>query len=143
MRRDNVPRIRELLRQYPNGLTARTIGETLKIEPMNVRAALRFYMVDTYIIGYSSPNQPSNHRSAIWAVVVPPKDKPYPKKGSKYDDFGHSTEEPAQVKLKNGLTREEVESVWLTSKVLRRSNAEERYQFAKAIEAVIKTRSNT
>jgi len=70
------PRIRHLLHEYYDGLTAAEISELLEIKPDSVRNALKA-MPDTYIdrwkVIYHEPP------SAVWCAVVPPKDCPKPK----------------------------------------------------------------
>ena len=71
------PKIRRLLRQYPDGLTAKEIAERLEKRHDTIYAALQ-NMPDTYIdrwlkAAYQSPPQ------AVWCAVVPPENCPKPR----------------------------------------------------------------
>lgn len=140
MRRDNVPRIRALLRQYPQGLTVRTISNALGIANMSVRAALHFYMVDAYIKGYAPPSKDNNHRAAVWTLVAVPKHAPYPKRGSRYDDGATSVENLTHELPKETvscLSIQDVDRAWRECGGLRKTNVGERWMFALAIERII------
>lgn len=139
MRRDNVPRIRALLKQYPQGLTARTIAETLKIHPQSVRIALTFYMYEAYIHDWTPPQPGNNKRSSIWRLVKVPANKIYPKAGSKYDD-GVKAKEPDFSLPPDplSLTPDEINECWMRSGGLVKSNMGERLNFVREIELRIK-----
>lgn len=139
MRRDNVPRIRALLKQYPQGLTARTIADALKIPRQSTRVALSFYIHEAYIHDWTPPQPGNNKRSAIWRLVAVPANKTYPKVGSKYDD-GVKHQEPDFTLPQDSfsLTEDEINECWLKCNGLVKSNQGERLNFAREIEAKLK-----
>jgi hypothetical protein len=76
------PRIRRLLHQYHDGLTAIQIAERLELKDDSVREALK-EMPDTYIDRWLEAKQ-SLREQAVWCAVVPPEDCPRPtSKGKK------------------------------------------------------------
>ena len=74
------PKIRQLLRQYQDGLTAKEISERLEKRHDTIYAALQ-NMPDTYIDRWLEAQQQLPPQ-AVWCAVVPPEDcpKPRPKK---------------------------------------------------------------
>ncbi len=142
MRRDNVPHIRALLRQYQQGLTARTIADALKINRQSVRIALTFYIHEAYIHDWTPPQPGNNKRTAIWRMVAVPTNKVYPKVGSKYDD-GVKHQEPdfALPADPTALTEKEIDDCWRKCGGLIKSNAGERLTFVREIEAKLKEKN--
>lgn len=65
---------RTLLRECPNGLTAKQISELTKCE-INATSLRLKNMPDAYIIGWTE-----GRPRALWAVVIPPEDCRRPEK---------------------------------------------------------------
>jgi predicted Zn-ribbon and HTH transcriptional regulator len=76
------PKIRQLLRQYQDGLTAKEISERLEKRHDTIYAALQ-NMPDTYIDRWLKAEQQLPPQ-AVWCAVVPPENcpKPRPKKSN-------------------------------------------------------------
>jgi len=74
----NHPNIRRLLRRHSDGLTVRSIAETLGIKKGSAYQALR-NMPDTYIDRWTEAKQ-SEPAQAVWRAIVPPKNCPKPVK---------------------------------------------------------------
>jgi len=72
------PRIRVLLRQHDDGLSAAEIAEKLNTKPDTVRNALKD-MPDTYIDRWTEAKLQAP-TEAIWCVVTPPEDCPKPER---------------------------------------------------------------
>lgn len=70
------PRIRRLLQQYHDGLTAQDIADRLELKPDSVRNALQ-NMPDAYIDRWLAARQ-GRREESVWCVVVPPEDCPRP-----------------------------------------------------------------
>jgi len=71
------PKIRQLLRQYQDGLTAKEISERLEKRHDTIYAALQ-NMPDTYIDRWLKAEQQLPPQ-AVWCAVVPPEDCPKPR----------------------------------------------------------------
>jgi len=71
------PKIRQLLRQYQDGLTAKEISERLEKKHDTIYAALQ-NMPDTYIDRWLEAQQQLPPQ-AVWCAVVPPEDCPKPR----------------------------------------------------------------
>jgi hypothetical protein len=71
------PKIRQLLRQYQDGLTAKEISERLEKRHDTIYAALQ-NMPDTYIDRWLEAQQQLPPQ-AVWCAVVPPEDCPKPR----------------------------------------------------------------
>ena len=69
-------KIRKLLQESPDGLTAPQMADYLGVPTSNIYGIVRM-MPDTYIDRWDRPdrNQPY---SAYWCVVIPPEDCPHP-----------------------------------------------------------------
>jgi predicted Zn-ribbon and HTH transcriptional regulator len=76
------PKIRQLLHQYQDGLTAKEISERLEKRHDTIYAALQ-NMPDTYIDRWLEAQQQLPPQ-AVWCAVVPPENcpKPRPKKSN-------------------------------------------------------------
>jgi hypothetical protein len=70
------PRIRNLLHEYQDGLSAVEISEKLSKDDRSVRRALKT-MPDTYIDRWLKAKQ-KLPAQAVWCAVVPPEDCPRP-----------------------------------------------------------------
>ena len=70
-------KIRQLLRQYQDGLTAKEISEKLEKKHDTIYAALQ-NMPDTYIDRWLKAEQQLPPQ-AVWCAVVPPEDCPKPR----------------------------------------------------------------
>ena len=70
------PKIRQLLHQYQDGLTAKEISERLEKRHDTIYAALQ-NMPDTYIDRWLEAQQQLPPQ-AVWCAVVPPEDCPKP-----------------------------------------------------------------
>jgi hypothetical protein len=78
MRKPHHPSIRELLRQHPDGLTISAIQHTLCIsKDATVRRCLEV-MPDAYIDRWTTTRNSRGQFLAVWCVVVPPENCPYP-----------------------------------------------------------------
>ena len=71
------PKIRQLLHQYQDGLTAKEIAERLEKKHDTIYAALQ-NMPDTYIDRWLEAQQQLPPQ-AVWCAVVPPEDCPKPR----------------------------------------------------------------
>jgi hypothetical protein len=71
------PKIRQLLHQYQDGLTAKDISERLEKKHGTIYAALQ-NMPDTYIDRWLEAEQQLPPQ-AVWCAVVPPEDCPKPR----------------------------------------------------------------
>jgi predicted Zn-ribbon and HTH transcriptional regulator len=71
------PKIRQLLRQYQDGLTAKEISERLEKRHDTIYAALQ-NMPDTYIDRWLEAQQQLPPQ-AVWCAVVPPENCPKPR----------------------------------------------------------------
>jgi hypothetical protein len=71
------PKIRQLLHQYQDGLTAKEISERLEKKHDTIYAALQ-NMPDTYIDRWLEAQQQLPPQ-AVWCAVVPPEDCPKPR----------------------------------------------------------------
>jgi len=76
MSKSQHPRIRELLRENHDGLTANEIASKLVLQSDSVRNALP-NMPDAYIDRWFAARQ-GKREEAIWCVVVPPENCPKP-----------------------------------------------------------------
>jgi predicted Zn-ribbon and HTH transcriptional regulator len=71
------PKIRQLLHQYQDGLTAKEISERLEKRHDTIYAALQ-NMPDTYIDRWLEAQQQLPPQ-AVWCAVIPPEDCPKPR----------------------------------------------------------------
>ena len=71
------PKIRQLLHQYHDGLTAKEISERLEKRHDTIYAALQ-NMPDTYIDRWLEAQQQLPPQ-AVWCAVIPPEDCPKPR----------------------------------------------------------------
>jgi hypothetical protein len=71
------PKIRQLLRQYQDGLTTKEISERLEKKHDTIYAALQ-NMPDTYIDRWLEAQQQLPPQ-AVWCAVIPPEDCPKPR----------------------------------------------------------------
>jgi hypothetical protein len=71
------PKIRQLLHQYQDGLTAKVISKRLEMKHATTYAALQ-NMPDTYIDRWLEAEQQLPPQ-AVWCAVVPPEDCPKPR----------------------------------------------------------------
>ena len=71
------PKIRQLLHQYQDGLTAKEISERLEKRHDTIYAALQ-NMPDTYIDRWLEAKQQLPPQ-AVWCAVIPPEDCPKPR----------------------------------------------------------------
>jgi len=71
------PKIRQLLHQYHDGLTAKEISERLEKKHDTIYAALQ-NMPDTYIDRWLEAQQQLPPQ-AVWCAVIPPEDCPKPR----------------------------------------------------------------
>lgn len=78
MKKPHHPAIRDLLRQHPDGLTVSAITHTLCIsKESTVRNCLEA-MPDVYIDRWTTLRNSRGQYSAIYCVVIPPPNCPYP-----------------------------------------------------------------
>jgi hypothetical protein len=75
MKTSHAPRLRELLRQTPDGLTVVQASDALDLPHTSTRRALKT-MPDAYIDRWEGPHL--GKWSAVWCVVVPPANCPRP-----------------------------------------------------------------
>jgi hypothetical protein len=71
------PKIRQLLHQYQDGLTAKDISERLEMKHDTIYAALQ-NMPDTYIDRWLEAQQQLPPQ-AVWCAVIPPENCPKPR----------------------------------------------------------------
>ena len=71
------PKIRQLLHQYQDGLTAKEIAERLEKKHDTIYAALQ-NMPDTYIDRWLEAKQQLPPQ-AVWCAIIPPEDCPKPR----------------------------------------------------------------
>lgn len=77
MTRSHAPEIRDLLRESPDGLTCSEIKQRLpKISSDDTIRNCLERMPDAYIDRWADPVR--GQWQAVWCVVVPPEDCPYP-----------------------------------------------------------------
>ena len=76
MRKSNQIRIRALLREVEDGLTATEIAERIESDHRAIIASLKC-MPDAYIDRWTVASYQKKH-SAVWCVVVPPENCPKP-----------------------------------------------------------------
>jgi hypothetical protein len=76
MRKSNQIRIRELLREVEDGLTATEIAKRIASDPRAIIASLKC-MPDAYIDRWTAASYQKKH-SAVWCVVTPPANCPKP-----------------------------------------------------------------
>ncbi len=78
MKKPHHPRIRELLKQHPDGLTAKAIRGVLEIgKTETVRHCLEA-MPDVYVDRWSKHRNSRGQYEAIWVRVDVPANCPYP-----------------------------------------------------------------
>ena len=77
MSASNHPKIRVLLRQHDDGLTAEELSEKTKVKLDTVCNALKD-MPDTYIDRWELKER--RYFVAVWCVIVPPENCPRPEK---------------------------------------------------------------
>lgn len=75
MKKSHHPVIRELLRQNPDGMTLQQISSALNIA--HVKRCL-MAMPDAYIDRWTKTHGSRGQYVAVWCVVVPPENCPYP-----------------------------------------------------------------
>lgn len=79
MRKSARPAIRELLRQHPDGLTTTEIARVVPdLKDSNAARQALLRMPDAYIDRWQSRFAARGQYSAVWCVVVPPPNCPYP-----------------------------------------------------------------
>lgn len=80
MKKPNAPAIRELLRKHPDGLTNEQIRIGIGQEGMRQATMLRTLqgMPDAYVDRWRRDIGARGQFTAIWCVVVPPTNCPYP-----------------------------------------------------------------
>ena len=78
VKKSNQPRLRELLRQHPDGLAVLEMSERLELPTNSVLASLKC-MPDAYIDRWFTAGR-KKYYSAVWCVVVPPENCPKPKR---------------------------------------------------------------
>ena len=71
------PRLRLLLRENPEGLTARQLGTALGAHYSTIRQALEA-MPDTFIDRWVREPGGRGQYTAIWCVITPPPNCPHP-----------------------------------------------------------------
>jgi predicted ArsR family transcriptional regulator len=76
MSKSQHPRIRALLREDLDGLTAGEIADKLELKTDSVRNAL-LNMPDAYIDRWLAARQ-GKREEAVWCVVIPPENCPKP-----------------------------------------------------------------
>lgn len=72
------PRIRELLRKHPDGLTTTQMVEMLGISRDSIATRSLKGMPDAYVDRWTKTKNSRGQYLAIWCVVVPPENCPYP-----------------------------------------------------------------
>lgn len=77
MKTPHHPRIRLLLREYPEGMTSTQIGDRLGVKYGTVRRALDA-MPDVYIDRWVLEPGSRGQFLAVWCVIVPPRNCPHP-----------------------------------------------------------------
>jgi len=82
MKKPHAPAIRQTLMDNPDGLTVRRIHRRLPqiSDADTIRKALE-RMPDAYIDRWTTPVR--GQYQAVWRVVVPPENCPYPTRGEK------------------------------------------------------------
>lgn len=75
MKTSHAPRLRELLRHSPDGLTVTQASDTLNLPRTSTLRTLKT-MPDAYIDRWAGPHM--GQWAAVWCVVVPPADCPRP-----------------------------------------------------------------
>lgn len=79
-RKCSKPQIRALLKNHPDGLTAKQIGQAINRDHKHLHYTLHT-MPDAYIDRWVALNKQYNHiYSAVWCVVDVPENCPRPKK---------------------------------------------------------------
>lgn len=80
MKKPHAPAVRALLRAHPEGLTNQEIRKTLDLMSVKQATMLRVLesMPDTYIDRWVLLRGSRGQYSAIWCIVIPPEDCPYP-----------------------------------------------------------------
>lgn len=79
MKKSNHIAIRELLRQYEDGLPVSSLATVIGTTDQSIRNALK-QMPDAYVDRWSGPVR--GKYAAVWCVVVPPTNCPHPTGGA-------------------------------------------------------------
>lgn len=80
MKKPHAPQVRVLLRANPEGMTNQEIRKALDLTSVKQSTMLRILenMPDTYIDRWIMLRGSRGQYSAIWCIVVPPANCPYP-----------------------------------------------------------------
>lgn len=78
MNKPHHPRIRELLRQHPDGLTVSAIQHTLCISKADTVRKCLEAMPDVYLDRWTKHKNSRGQYLAIWCLYPPPPNCPYP-----------------------------------------------------------------
>lgn len=80
MKKPHTPKIRELLRANPNGLTAKQICAAIdEISKPKVARSAMTKMPDVYVDRWILEPDSRGQYQAVYMAVIPPKDCPHPK----------------------------------------------------------------
>lgn len=79
MIKSHTPKIREILRNEPYGLTAKQIVEKMKVVTVKTVKSSLTKMPDVYIDRWVRMQGSRGQYQAVYMAVVPPKDCPHPK----------------------------------------------------------------
>lgn len=77
MKTPHHPNIRALLRQHPEGMTCNDIGAAVGARYSTIRRAMEA-MPDAYIDRWVRDPKSRGQFSAVWCVVIPPRNCPHP-----------------------------------------------------------------
>ena len=81
MKKSFTKKIRDLLRSNPEGMSVQQIYEKIPeaADSNSIRKSLKV-MPDVYIDRWTLPRRARGQFQAVWCVVIPPPDCPYPER---------------------------------------------------------------